>query len=122
MKKETYYTNYGVAVNWLNNNLVLCNNVPSVDSTIWDNARFDLADEKGTEKEIFQWYITDCTQDDVKYLEETFGLLFTYSELLDCFILCVDHYGTNWYWVTCETTNKYAARELGEKKDRSINK
>jgi hypothetical protein len=27
------------------------------------------------------------------------GLLFTYSDLLDCDVLCVDHWGTSWDYV-----------------------
>lgn len=107
---EKYGTNYRVAVHWLNNSYVMCNNIPEVDNTIYDNLRFEL---DGTIV-IYQWYITDASKSDVEYLEEHFGLLFTYSELLDCFILCVDHYGTSWNYVYCDTTNEYAKRELGE--------
>ena len=37
-------------------------------------------------------------------------------DLLDCYILCVNHYGTSWDYVYCDTTNEYAKRELGEDK------
>ncbi len=107
-----FKTNYRVAVHWLNNSLVMCNNIPEVDNTIYDNLRFEL---DGT-IEIYQWYITDASESDVEYLEKHFGLLFTYSELLDCFILCVDHYGTSWDYVYCETDLQSAQRELGESK------
>lgn len=60
--------------------------------------------------------LQDCTDDDVEYLEQTFGLLFTYSDLLDKYILCVDHFGTSWDYVEWTTTNELAKRELGEKK------
>lgn len=105
-----YGTNYRVATKWCNNSYIMCNNIPEVDNTIYDNLRFELDDTI----EIYQWFITDASESDVEYLEEHFGLLFTYSELLDCFILCVDHYGTSWDYVYCETTNEYAKRELGE--------
>lgn len=52
----------------------------------------------------------------LEYLEKTFGLLFTYSDLLDKYILCVDHFGTSWDYVEWTTTNELAKRELGEKK------
>ena len=42
---ETFYTTYKEAVNWLHNSIVLCNNIPEVDESIWDNMRFDLYDE-----------------------------------------------------------------------------
>lgn len=109
-----YGTNYRVAVKWCNNSYVMCNNIPEIDPTIWDNMRFCLEDEDGNCIEIYQWFISDASEDDVRYLESTFGLKFTYSELLDCFVLCVDHYGTSWDYVYCETNNEYAKRELGE--------
>lgn len=113
---KTYFTNYFVAVHWLNNNLIMCNDIINIDPSLYDNFRFDLYDEDGNEKEIFQYFITDCTIEDVVYLENTFGLLFSYSDLLNKYILCVDHYGTSWDYVTAETTNKLASRELGQKK------
>lgn len=112
--ERTFATNYRVATQWCNNSYVLCNNIPAIDETIYDNMRFSLEDEDGDYIEIYQWFISDCSESDVRYLEDAFGLLFTYSDLLDCYILCVPHYGTSWDYVYCETSNKYAARELGE--------
>lgn len=55
--------------------------------------------EKG--EEIFQWRLTDCSESDVEYLERRFGLLFTYSNLLGLYVLCVDHWGTSLDCVPC---------------------
>lgn len=102
-QEKTFYTTYNEAVNWLGNSYVLCNNITEVDQSIWDNARFSTYDEESDSyKEIFQYYITDASASDVEYLEKHFGLLFTYSDMLDCFILCVDHFGTSWKYVHCE--------------------
>lgn len=111
---EKFMTNYLVAVNWLGNSRVMCNNIPKVDPSVWDNMRFSLELEDGYTRDIFMWYITDCDDREVEFLEKNFGLLFTYSDLLERWILCVDHYGTNWGWVECETTIAEAARALGE--------
>lgn len=117
METKKYPTNYRVATKWLNNSLIMCNHIAQIDETVIYNMRFSLEDEEtGEYIEIYQWFITDCSDSDVEYLEETFGLLFTYSELLECYILCVDHYGTAWDYVYCETTNEYAQRELGQSK------
>lgn len=166
MAKKLYHTNFSVAVNWCNNALVMCNNLPEIDSSVWDNmmpvhsvgeddeehyecpecgeeiqihACIDSdGDETGEYEcevcghiwdpddvepemsnvpdEIFQWFITDCSKFDVNYLREHFGLLFTYSNLLDCYILCITHYGTAWDYVDWETDNPNAERKLGEKK------
>lgn len=133
---ETYLTNYATAVKWCNNSLILCNDIANVDPSIIDNCRFNFfyyEDEDGNRYEsesdapdntelyersvdIYQYYLTNCTMSDVDYLEQTFGLKFSYSDMLDLFVLCVDHWGTSWDYVTIETTNKYAARNLGETK------
>lgn len=105
-------TNYWTAVNFCNNHMVICNDIPNIDSTVFDNMRFDYFDENGDAVDIFQWFITDCTESDVKFLEKSFGLLFTKSDLLGCFILCVDHYGTSWKDVSCTCFNDDISDEL----------
>ena len=110
-------TNYKVAAHWLNNSLILCNDIVEKDASVFDNLRFDPYDEENDSyTEIYQWFLTDCTKSDVEYLEEHFGLLFSYSDLLDLYILCVDHYGTAWDYVSCDTDLEYAQRKLGEEK------
>lgn len=104
MARQTTYYN---AVHWLHNNYILCNRIPETDDSVWDNMRFPLFgdEEDSNGRVIYQWFLTDASQSDVEYLEESFGLLFTYSDLLDCFVLCVDHYGTNWHGVPCSCYN-----------------
>ena len=126
--EKKFRTNYQVATSWLNNALILCNDITEIDSSVYENQRFsnwinwetgeecDADDEKATEVDIYQWYLTDCTEDAVKFLEKHFGLLFTYSDLLDLYVLCVDHFGTGWDYVEVETDLENAARKLGEKK------
>ena len=97
----TRTTNYSNAVNWLHNDYILCNKITEIDPTIWDNIRFDLSDDT----EIFQWYLTSANESDVNWLEKSFGLKFTYSELLECFVLCVTHFGTSWDYVPCDCYN-----------------
>jgi hypothetical protein len=103
MTKKTFYTTYSAAVNWLNNDFILCNKIVEIDPSIYENMRFSVYDEESDSyKEIFQWFLTDASEGDIEYLEKHFGLLFTYSDLLDCFVLCVDHLGTSWNYVHCE--------------------
>ena len=99
-------TTYLTAVNWLNNSRILCNEICNIDELFWDNCRFEL--EKSDE--IFQFFLTNCTEGDVEFLEKHFGLLFAYSQLLDLYVLCVDHYGTNWDCVTCYTDIEMAKK------------
>lgn len=100
-KQTTYY----IATHWLWHSYVLANNITQ-DTSVFDNFRFDFYDEEGEPMEIYQWYITDANESDVAWLERTFGLLFTYSDLLDCFVLCVPHFGTGWDYVPCDILNE----------------
>lgn len=116
METKVFSTNYAVAVNWCNNNYIMQNNICEIDPSVYDNFRFEIENEEtGEYTEIYQWFITDANEFDVNYLEETFGLLFTFSDLLEHYILCVPHYGTAWDYVYCDTTNENAAAKLGEK-------
>ena len=94
-------TTYSIAINWLSPSLVLCNNIAEIDQSVFDNARFSFYDEdEEMETEIFQWYLTSLSLDDVEWMEKNFpDMKFTYSDLLDCFVLCVDHCGTGWDYV-----------------------
>lgn len=114
------YTTYSKAVDWCGNNIVLCNNVPDIDESVWDNFEGNYIENKGTEderyREIYQWYITDCSQGDVEWLIKNFDLIFTYSEKLDCYILCVDHCGTSWSYVACEVKTKEMQERIKQDK------
>lgn len=114
------YTTYSKAVDWCGNNIVLCNNVPDIDESIWDNFEGNYFENEGTEderyREIYQWYITDCSQSDVEWLIKNFDLIFTYSEKLDCYILCVDHCGTSWSYVACEVKTKEMQERIKQDK------
>lgn len=96
------YTTYHIATHWLDNSYVLCNEVMN-EEDFWEECRFDYYNEDGDYYiDIFQAFITDASLSDVEWLEETFGLKFSYSNRLDCFILCVDHVGTSWTHVAQE--------------------
>lgn len=101
----TKYTTYKIATKWLNNSYVLANSVAEEEG-FFDECRFNLYDENDNFVDLYQYYITDASLDDVEYLEKTFGLKFSYSNKLDCFVLCVDHWGTSWDYVSCEISKE----------------
>ena len=107
-------TNYRTAAHWCGTSLILCNNIAEIDEGLWENCRFPLEDEDETPVEVYQFYLTDCSEDTVEYLERSFGLLFTYSEKLDLYVLCVDHWGTAWDYVPCPCYNEDLARNIPE--------
>lgn len=91
---------YKKAISYIRN-LVLCNSLPEIDASVWENLLlFD--NDFDYNKKIYQYYITDCSESEVEWLKEAFpSLIFSYSEKLDAFILCVDHFGTIWEQVPC---------------------
>lgn len=115
--KNTGLTNYAAAVNWLSKGLVMCNKLPEIDASIWDNMHKSLEDEEtGEYTEIYQWFVTSWSEWDVEWLEKTFpDLIISYSDLLDCYVLCVDHVGTGWDYVMITCTNPVCERGEGEK-------
>lgn len=111
LDKQPYYTDYHTAVHWCGNDYVLCNNIPVIDPSVYGNARFDWSKDT----EIFQWYLTDAGIGTIEYLEKTFGLLFTYSDALDLWALCVDHWGTSWDYVPCQVYSDTWIKFNGDK-------
>lgn len=101
----TKFTTFNIAIHWIDGGLILCNNIAEIDESVWGNERFSTEDEDGNQVEIFQYFLTSWGESDVEWLEKTFGLLFTYSDKLNCFVLCVDHWGTMWDSVPCEVLN-----------------
>lgn len=109
---------------------VLCNNIGEVDNSIYDNIiNGDLEtfeDENGNEitreeaeeleeqgketysnyVDIFQFFIVS---DNAKELLKEANEIIFYSELLDCYIWGVTHYGTSWDYVL--TSIKLRERE-----------
>ena len=103
-------TTYRVAINWLHNSYVLCNELPSLDPSVTEN----LGVRGHAEMEIYQYYISDCTASDITFLQKNFpDLVFTYSEALRLYVLCVDMYGTNWAYCMTECRLPQAERECG---------
>lgn len=80
------------------NNRVLCNNINGLDDSIWDNVIMGNVDD-----DIFQYYLVDMSEWDLEYAKEFEGeLILSYSNMLDLYILMVDHWGTSWDYVMTE--------------------
>ena len=63
---------------------------------------FELEDNQ----EIYQYFISDCSKEEVEYLMSSFSdVYFTYSDKLDLWILCVTHFGTMWTNVEVDILN-----------------
>lgn len=82
--------------------IVLCNNITDVDDGIWDNVdASDLIDEDGDEVsdlDIYQYYLCNVGEWQKEQLKGT-GVILSYSNVLDCDVLMVQHWGTSWDYV-----------------------
>ena len=94
-EKEKGYASYKTLVDYFITDCVLCNNIIDVDDSVLCN----MENIENIESlEIYQYFI--CNIDDWnKKRALEYGLLLSYSDMLDCDILCVDHFGTSWDYV-----------------------
>ena len=83
--------------------LVLCNNITQIDEYIYDNVVIGSLYDEDTDNyaEIYQYYITSLTDWDIEFLQKyaSNDFIIAYSEVLENYILCVDHFGTSWDYV-----------------------
>lgn len=109
-----YYIDYYSAVHWLNRSLVMINDtIFDIDADYEDPYK---EDEDGKPREIFQRFITDFTEDEVEWMGKTFpGVILSYCNTLNKYILCVDHWGTSWdyVWTECELDWVKESKNMG---------
>lgn len=78
--------------------LVLCNNIENLDESIFDNASNLYNEETEEYEEIYQYYLCNIGEWEKEQLMKA-GIIISYSNMLDCDILMVDHFGTSWDYV-----------------------
>ena len=94
-EKEKGFASYLTLVNYFIGECVLCNNIANVDDSVF----YNMENVEGIEDlEIYQYYVCNVGQWDKEQAQKA-GLILSYSDMLDCDILCVDHYGTSWDYV-----------------------
>lgn len=88
--------------------LVLCNNIAKIDESIYDNM-------EGLEEdaEIYQFFLCNINDWERDLLLDC-GIVLSYSDLLDCDVLCVDHFGTAWDYVLTDVRLFDTYKELRE--------
>lgn len=104
MEKKVFgRVSYEFAVSFIQNK-VLMNNIPKLDENIWENIPnvFNEEEDEYEYHDIYQWYLTDLSDSEAEWLQETFEVILAYSEMLERWILCVDHFGTSWDGVGCD--------------------
>lgn len=118
-EKEHKRASYRTLVEYYIGDIVLCNNIINIDESIYDNMTNGIkyvnynTGEECTEEDyyndengkieieypdIFQCYLCNLTECNRELAEEC-GLILSYSDVLECNVLCVDHFGTSWDYV-----------------------
>ena len=115
--QKSYTTTYAVAASWAGCTTILCNEIAYLDEELMCNTiGYDYDEETDEYPEIYQYYLTNCSEDLAEFLNEHFGLMFAYSEKLGLWVLLVDHYGTSWDYVYADTDLPAAAAPLGTRR------
>lgn len=122
-EKRTGKASYFSVINRYFSDLVLCNNIEELDPSIWDNIETgDIAyyvdnegnyktreeyenDETGTidiyYDEVYQYFLCNLSRWDLDYIRDfkSDSIIVSYSDMLDCNVLMVTHWGTSWKYV-----------------------
>lgn len=89
-------------------NVLLCNNIKSIDEDICNETINYNCDEDGEYPDIFQYFLCDLTQCDLEYIKNMYPeIIIGYSKKLELHVLMVDHYGTSWCAVDTYRFIKY---------------
>lgn len=99
-EREQGYASYKTIVDYFIGDIVLCNKVAEIDDSIFENIEYDYKKygELMENFDIYQYYLCNLS-DWEKERAIRFGLIVSYSDTLDCDVLCVDHFGTSWDYV-----------------------
>lgn len=112
---KSYQTTYSVAASWSGCTTILCNEIAYLDEDLMLNTiGYECNEDTDEYPEIYQYYITNCSDDLCEFLNEHFGLMFAYSQMLGLWVLLVDHCGTAWRYVEIDTDLPEAAAPLGQ--------
>ena len=97
-EKKRNKISYKRLINRITNNLILCNNIVNIDSNIFDNIAVGEIPE---DSEIFQYFIIDIDEWTIEKLQnkKCYDVIIAYSEILENYVLMVDHFGTSWDYV-----------------------
>lgn len=122
-EKRTGKASYFSVIDRYITDLVLCNNIPEIDPSIWDNIETGSLyyymdgdgnsktqedyenDETGTieeySEEVYQYYLCNLSKWELDTIKDfkSDSIIISYSDLLDCDVLMVTHWGTSWKYV-----------------------
>lgn len=91
-EKEQGFASYRTLVEYFIGDIVLCNNIINIDESIWSNLKNGYDEETEEYVEIYQYYLCNLSEWEEKELLKM-GIILSYSDMLECDVLCVDHWG-----------------------------
>ena len=94
---EQGYASYKTLVNYYIGDIVLCNNIVNIDESVYFNMEYETGNEEDY-PEIYQYFICNLSDWEKEQAKKA-GLILSYSDMLECDVLCVDHLGTSWDYV-----------------------
>ena len=119
-EKQEGYASYRTLMEFYVGDMVLCNNIVNIDPSVYDNMNnngisyydYETGEEKTEEEynndesgkievqypEIYQYFVCHLHEYDVERLTQA-GVILSYSDMLECDVICVDHLGTSWDYV-----------------------
>lgn len=96
------YIDYYSATHWNQGSLILFNEIHEIDPDFNEYEEME-EDEDGNYPDIYQYFLTSWNDYYVGWLKDKFPeLIIAYSDKMNMWILCVDHYGTAWDYVWTE--------------------
>lgn len=96
-EKKTGRVSYRRIIERYISDFVLCLKINEVDEFVWENMQ-NVDFDSDEEICIYQYYLCNLSDFERETLLE-YGIILSYSNVLDLDILCVDHLGTSWDYV-----------------------
>lgn len=93
-EKERGYASYRTIINTYISDAVLCNEIAKLDDSIFYNVNENIRDNN----DVYQYYLCNLSDYEKEQLTKC-GIILSYSDMLMCDVLIVDHFGTSWDYV-----------------------
>lgn len=110
---EQGYASYKTIIEYYIGDLVLCNNITDIDENVLCHLICGYNMDECDPLEIYQYYLCHISEYDKEELQKI-GILISYSDMLECDVLCVDHWGTSWDYVLTDVKLFDTYEELKE--------